>query len=220
MQFRNLEEQVRKNQEDIKYILEEEGVLNQFGIKVVGQVTSEGELPDVSTYEGEYGDAFAVGSAPPYTLYIYTRAFSGETGPFWFNIGFFPAPSTVPGPQGPAGEKGKPALIYKGSPNVAHNVGAQIAVPLINFSYTPEQGDDFIIKVVETTSGNSTYLCTANVTSVSAGTVYATITSNTPNLRGDTGAQGIQGMQGIQGEQGPQGPQGPQGEQGPAGAGF
>ena len=37
-EYRNLEEQVRKNQADILYMLEEEGTLNQFGIKVVGQV--------------------------------------------------------------------------------------------------------------------------------------------------------------------------------------
>ena len=34
-QYRNLEEQVKKNKDDIQYILEEEGVLNEFGIKVV-----------------------------------------------------------------------------------------------------------------------------------------------------------------------------------------
>ena len=45
---RNLEEQVRKNQADILYMLEEEGALNQFGIKVVGQV-------DTVASEGFYG---------------------------------------------------------------------------------------------------------------------------------------------------------------------
>ena len=39
-EFRNLEEQVEKNKSDILYMLEEEGTLNQFGIKVVGQATS------------------------------------------------------------------------------------------------------------------------------------------------------------------------------------
>ena len=37
-ELRSLEEQVLKNKQDIEYMLEEEGVLNQFGIKVVGQV--------------------------------------------------------------------------------------------------------------------------------------------------------------------------------------
>ena len=101
-QFRNLEEQVRQNQSDIKYILEEEGVLNQFGIKVIGQVSSSSELPDPNTYIGEYGDAYAVGTVTPYELYIYTRQFSGNEGPIWFNIGRFP----VPGPTGPTGPQG------------------------------------------------------------------------------------------------------------------
>ena len=35
-QYRNLEEQVKKNMDDIQYILEEEGVLNELGINVVG----------------------------------------------------------------------------------------------------------------------------------------------------------------------------------------
>lgn len=222
VEFRNLEEQVRKNQEDIKYILEEEGVLNQFGIKVVGQVTSEGELPEAATYQGEYGDAFAVGSTTPYTLYIYTRAFSGEASPFWFNIGQFPAPSTVPGPQGPQGEAGKPGLIYKGAPNIPYNTGATVVVDINGFSYTPEIGDDFIIKSVQTIAGNPTYLLTAKVTSVNIGTgsVTALITSNSPNLKGDKGAQGATGAQGPQGETGAQGPQGPAGAKGDPGPGF
>ena len=86
IEFRNLEEQVRRNQSDIKYILEEEGVLNQFGIKVIGQVTYSSDLPDPSTYKGEYGDAYAVGTKTPYQLYIFTRQFSGQTSPTWFNI--------------------------------------------------------------------------------------------------------------------------------------
>ena len=222
MEFRNLEEQVRKNQEDIKYILEEEGVLNQFGIKVVGQVTSEGELPDAATYQGEYGDAFAVGTTTPYTLYIYTRAFSGEASPFWFNIGQFPAPSTVPGPQGPQGEAGKPGLIYKGAPSIPYGTGATVVVDINGFSYTPEIGDDFIIKSVQTIAGNPTYLLTAKVTSVNVGTgsVTALITSGSPNLKGDKGAQGATGAQGPQGETGAQGPQGPAGAKGDPGPGF
>lgn len=110
-EFRNLEEQVRQNQADIKYILEEEGVLNQFGIKVIGQVTYSSDLPDASTYEGEYGDAYAVGSATPYELYIFTRQFSEQTSPIWFNIGQFPVPGPqgiqgIQGPTGPKGERG------------------------------------------------------------------------------------------------------------------
>ena len=102
VQYRNLEEQVKKNMDDIQYILEGEGLLNEFGIKIVGEITSSSQLPDPDTYQGEYGDAYAVGTASPYTLYIYTRANDTHPNNYWFNIGEFP----LAGPQGPAGPKG------------------------------------------------------------------------------------------------------------------
>lgn len=102
VQYRNLEEQVKKNMDDIQYILEGEGALNEFGIKIVGEITSSSQLPDPDTYQGGYGDAYAVGTASPYTLYIYTRANDTHPNNYWFNIGEFP----LAGPQGPAGPKG------------------------------------------------------------------------------------------------------------------
>ena len=190
-EFRNLEEQVRRNQSDIQYILEEEGVLNQFGIKVVGQVDTQGELPDASTYQGEYGDAYAVGTQPPYELYIYTREFSGETGPQWFNIGQFPMPSTIPGPTGsmgptgPQGTRGSKWQSITGttppSSIVGYNIGDQILL-----------GDG---RVFEVQSG---------------GWVQTT------NIRGPQGVQGIPGPQGPTGATGATGATGPQGPVGPA----
>lgn len=108
VQYRNLEEQVKKNMDDIQYLLEQEGVLNDFGIKVVGEITSSSQLPDPDTYQGEYGDAYAVGTASPYTLYIYTRANGTHPNNYWFNIGEFPlaGPTGDQGPQGPKGETG------------------------------------------------------------------------------------------------------------------
>lgn len=190
-EFRNLEEQVRRNQEDIKYILEEEGVLNQFGIKVVGQVDTQGELPDASTYQGDYGDAYAVGTQPPYELYIYTREFSGETGPQWFNIGEFPAPSTVPGPTGAVGPTG-PA----GTRGTKWESGPTVPSSIIGYNL----GDQYL--------------------ATSAGDVYEVRSGgwvNTGNIRGP---QGIQGVQGPQGPTGATGAQGPKGEQGPVGPAF
>ena len=109
VQYRNLEEQVKKNKDDILYILEEEGVLNEFGIKIVGQITSTSQLPDPETYRGEFGDAYAVGTQTPYTLYIFTRANGSHVTDYWFNIGEFPlagpaGPTGAIGPEGPIGE--------------------------------------------------------------------------------------------------------------------
>lgn len=97
--LRNLQEQVEANKDSIQFILAEQGVLNQFGIKVIGEGKTIADLPDPATYGGDYGDAYAIGSEAPYNLYIYTREFIGTTGPHWFNIGKFP----VPGPQGSTG---------------------------------------------------------------------------------------------------------------------
>lgn len=69
---------------------------NLLGIKVVGHVDA---LPiPVGTYD--YGDAYTVGTAAPYDMWIYTRADAFHSEAYWFNIGKFPAL----GPQGPKGD--------------------------------------------------------------------------------------------------------------------
>lgn len=107
-ELRNLEEQVEKNKDDILFILEQEGVLNQFGIKVVGQIDTAASLPAPAIYAGDYGDAYAVGTVPPYDLYIWTRANGTHPSDYWFNIGKFPVPGPAgkDGAQGPQGERG------------------------------------------------------------------------------------------------------------------
>lgn len=178
-QFRNLEEQVRQNQSDIKYILEEEGVLNQFGIKVIGQVTSSSQLPDASTYQGEYGDAYAVGTKTPYELYIYTRQFSGEQGPIWFNIGRFP----VPGPTGATGPKGDTGP--QGTRGSLWNSGSPVS--------NPNKGDQYVDNNGQVYQYNgSSWTATVNIKGPQG------IQGN----QGATGAQGPQGIQGIQGNPG------------------
>lgn len=104
-EYRNLQEQVEKNKNDILYILEEEGVLNEFGITVVGQEESTDDLPATDSEEFEaldYGAAYAIGTTAPYTLYVKTRANGTHPNDYWFNIGTFP----MPGPQGETGAQG------------------------------------------------------------------------------------------------------------------
>jgi len=104
--YRNLMEQVSKNKSDIEYILNTEGTLNSYGIKVVGQVDSADNLPKPADYEVwpfDYGDAFAVGTAAPYTFYIWTRAFGAFLEDHWFNVGQL----SIEGPTGPQGPEGK-----------------------------------------------------------------------------------------------------------------
>lgn len=223
-EYRNLEEQVRQNQKDIKYILEEEGVLNEFGIKVVGQVNSQTALPDPDSYEGEYGDAYAVGAATPYELYIYTRKFSGHTGPQWFNIGTFPlaGPKGDQGIQGPIGLTG---LMYgtQYNTNVSQPSKNQIVtLSSSGFNRTPQTGDSIIFVYNYTnnaTGEKNSYLTTAKYESI-AGTNVNVRISAFQEIQGPKGDQGIQGIQGPQGEPGPQGPQGIQGPQGEPGLPF
>ena len=223
-EYRNLEEQVKQNQKDIKYILEEKGVLNEFGIKVVGQVNSQTNLPDPDSYEGEYGDAYAVGTVSPYELYIYTRKFSGTTGPQWFNIGTFPlaGPQGNQGIQGPIGLTG---LMYgtQYKTNVSKPSKNQIVTLLRSaFNRTPQDRDsvDFVYNYTDSITGEKkTYLTTATYESI-AGTNINVRINSFQEIQGRKGDQGIPGPQGPQGIPGPQGPQGIPGPQGPQGLPF
>ena len=75
--FLNIQEQVEKNRKDILDIQRGATVLAEFGITVIGQVDEESELPDPAEYEGNFGDAYAVGTESPFDFYIFTRAFEG-----------------------------------------------------------------------------------------------------------------------------------------------
>ena len=71
---------------------------NLLGVRVVGVAPTGADIPE-GTYE--YGDAYEVGTEPPYDLYIYTRPDGVvHTEGYWFNTGKFP----MPGPQGPKGD--------------------------------------------------------------------------------------------------------------------
>jgi len=90
--YRNLEGQVAYLTE----YLNANAVAAELGIKVVGQADNVSDIP-----EGEYGygDAYMIGTEPPYTMYIWTRANGMHPEDYWFNVGTFPAP----GPQGEIG---------------------------------------------------------------------------------------------------------------------
>lgn len=99
-EFRNLQEQVQKNKEDIARHYEVTRVLEDFGIRVIGRLDTRAELDNVATDTLDYGDAYAIGTQPPYTFYIWTRA--NDDNPdsdYWFDMGQL----AIEGPQGPAG---------------------------------------------------------------------------------------------------------------------
>ena len=103
--FRNIQEQVEKNKNDIAAFSSIQFTLNNFGITVLGRVDAETDIPE-GTYE--YGDAYLVGTEDPYDIYIFTR--DGADGEF-INMG----PLTVIGPQGPKGEQGDAGIITIGT---------------------------------------------------------------------------------------------------------
>ena len=186
--YRNLVEQVKKNQDDIQSIKNQGVILDEFGIKVVGTVQDASEIPSVSVYKTlnpnwAYGDAYAVGTNSPYEMYILTRADSNHTEDWWFYIGKFPEP----GPKGEKGEKG--SVIFNGASAPTTSLGID--------------GDYYI--------NTTDYYWYLKIN----GAWVRQFTLRGP--KGDTGATGPQGVQGSIGPQGPIGPIGPQGIQGTKG---
>ena len=105
---------------------------NLLGIKVIGVVPTAEDIPE-GTYE--YGDAYEVGTEPPYDMYIYTRP-DGKvhTEGYWFPVGKFP----MPGPQGPKGD-GLEAIISAADGNIQSvtydtNNGARVdSTTIVNY---------------------------------------------------------------------------------------
>lgn len=195
-EYRNLEEQVLKNKVDIAKHYEIDRALANLGIKVVGQVEIPSQLPDPLTYQGEFGDTYAVGNPEYvaegtgyYEYYVFTRPDenAGTTTNHWLNVGRI----SIVGPQGPAGPKGEQGETGESSRWYYGSAG-----PVAGEDYEYQEGDMWL-------DG------TGNVYRYDGG-----LWNLTTNIKGPQGVQGIRGLQGERGEQGPQGPQGPQGDVG------
>lgn len=200
--YLNLEKQVQKNKEDIEYIINEEGALNQFGLRVVGQVETIGDMPTIQAYKQsnpnwEYGDAFMVGASTAEatvvdvdnaTLLVLTRANTIYPNDFWMNLGKFPKP----GPVGPKGEQGEQGIQGEHGLNVESGTG----LPAIQ----APQGTTYI-----------------NATTGDVYRRYNNIWQLIGNIKGATGSIGPAGPQG---NTGPIGPTGATGAQGPRGIGV
>ena len=79
-------------------------VLAEFGIKIIGRLDNA-DLPPISTNAPPpggveaYGEAYAVGTEEPYSIYIWTRPDAYHPDAYWFDIG----PIAIEGPQGISG---------------------------------------------------------------------------------------------------------------------
>ena len=144
------------------------------------------------------GDAYGVGTAEPYDIYIY----DGVTHA-WVNNGPLQG---AKGEKGDTGEKGEPGK--DGSPGAAGAPGAT------GTTFTPSVSADGTLSW--TNDGGK-----ENPTSVNIkGPQGAQGPQGEPGAKGETGAAGATGPEGPQGPKGAQGPQGdpgPTGPQGPAG---
>ena len=153
-EFRNLQEQVFKNMSDIANLKTSGLVLDEFGIKVVGQESSVANMPTVADYkesnpDWEYGDAYAIGTEAPYTLYILTREDANHVSDYWFNIGQFP----MPGPQGPQGIQGETGPQGQTGATGQNGASAGFGTPTASVT-TLDAGEDATVSV--TASGSDT----------------------------------------------------------------
>ena len=185
IELRNIQEQVQKNKEDIAAHYAIDRSLANFGIKIVGTLSSVDQLPDPLTYSGEYGDGYAIGQPGTYVYYIFTRTDlnSGHPENYWLNAGSISivGPEGPQGPKGDKGDTGESTKWYTGEYKPAN--------PNIGDLYLNNQGQVF---------------------QYSETNVWLPIT----NIKGPQGIQGLQGIQGPQGPQGPEGKKGDTGDVG------
>lgn len=171
--LRNIQEQVQKNKEDIAAFKSAESVLADFGITVLGVVETAVDIPE---REYEYGDAWLVGAAAPYDVYIYTRTDVEGEGVF-VDLG----PIAIQGPQGPQGEPGIDGTDGSNGQDGTSVIGTYgESNPII--SSTDSKGDIYINTLTQ-------HLWMFN------GTNWDDLIE----IKGQEGEQGIQGPQGATG---------------------
>ena len=187
-EFRNLEEQVKKNKDDIQDFKDGNQTIAEFGITVVGIVSTAADLPATAD---NYGDAYLVGDTAPYDMRVWTRDVANNTAK-WVDLGQFP----LAGPKGDRGPEG--SKIYFG------NIQNAIAT---------RAGDYF----VDMTTGNW-YVSYSNPGVGYFWSLIGNLKGEKGDrgLQGLQGPKGAVGPQGNVGPIGPRGPAGPKGDVGPA----
>ena len=223
--YRNLQQQVKENMEDIAKLQD----LKLVGLDVKGIVSDYSNLPS----SAEQGQVYAVGTEAPFELYVYNNS-------SWVDFGQFPkaGPKGDQGPQGESGRQGPRGLTgepgprgYTGAPGTPGQVG-----PQGNPGPKGDKGDKGDAGYVSAFAPNKLMASGNKGTAYVDEEGYLQISTGKPlefskggNIKGpqgDPGApgpQGPEGPQGLQGEPGPKGdtgatgPKGDPGEQGPQG---
>lgn len=145
------------------------------------------------------GDAYGVGTAEPYDIYIYDGVTSA-----WVNNGPLQGAKGEKGDKGDTGAQGEPGK--DGSPGAAGAPGAT------GTTFTPSVSADGTLSW--TNDGGKTNPASVNI----KGPQGAQGPQGDPGAKGETGEKGETGAAGATGPEGPQGPKGEQGAKGDPGA--
>ena len=181
-EFRNLEEQVLKNQQDIQDFKDGNQTIAEFGITVVGILSSADQLPASGD---NFGDAYLIGTETPYDMRVWTRNIP-EQRAMWVDLGAFP----LQGPQGPKGDKGSQIYSGNGLPTITGQEGdiyINTATGILYQYEGTEWKEKFSIKGPMGPRGLQGL-------------------QGIQGTKGDTGERGPIGPQGIQGPKGDYGP--------------
>ena len=188
--LRNLQEQVLANTQDIEDFKSGNQTIAEFGITVVGILSSIDDLPATGI---NYGDAYLIGTDHPYDMRVWTRDEADNTAK-WVDLGQFPL-------AGPKGDKG--------------DVGSKISFGSTDPLNNPTASNDYYIN---TTTGYwfvSSYDIPSNKYIWVKSFSLKGLKGDT-GLQGPTGPTGARGPQGYTGAIGPTGPKGDKGDIGPA----
>lgn len=171
------------------------------GFKVLGYYSALSALDAAQKATAAAGDAYGVGTAEPYDIYI----FDGITGEF-INNGPLQGAKGDTGPTGPQGPKGDPGETgpqgpagADGAPGADGAAGKDGTNGRDGVTFTPAMS------------------AAGDLSWTNDGGKANPQTVNLKGPKGDTGARGPVGADGAKGDTGPEGPRGPQGEQGPQG---
>ena len=188
-ELRNLEDQVEKNAQDIEDFKNANQTITEFGIYVVGILASVDDLPA----QGEnFGDAYLIGSQPPYDMHVWTRDVANNTAK-WVDLGAFP----LKGDKGDKGDTG--SIIYADSGEPLNN-------PTDSFQFYLNTLTGYWYIPVPTETG---WEWAKRFT-----------LKGEKGDRGLQGIQGVQGVPGVQGKTGAIGAKGDKGDKGDTGAAF
>ena len=190
LEFRNLEEQVGKNTQDIQDFKDGNQTIAEFGITVLGVVETASQIPA----QGQnYGDAYLVGYSAPYDMRVWTRDVANNTAK-WVDLGQFPL-------AGPKGDKGPIGSI------ITDGKGVPVSIPSSVNDYYIDTDTGYWYTVRKTSSGALVWEASFSL-------------KGEKGDRGERGLQGLKGEKGDKGDTGPIGPTGAKGDKGDTGSSF